>query len=132
MMPENDFLGGGTGVRRQRRRHRRQVEPVVAQRVDETEWYDAASIADQRSRVPSSVQEGAPVAAIFNLSDQAQLEAYNRLLAGTVPEGAPSVEELSSRPAFHEGKWYVFLVYRKLRYRKLVPDDLKDKERRTP
>lgn len=93
----------------------------------EDDWQDTPMIKDQmlQSMDDTSVPGGLwkmmePQCRAFNLSKEDELKAYNEVLAGTVPSGAPSVIIFQQREEFFEGVFYGLLRWAKVKYRKVV------------
>ncbi len=91
-------------------------------------WMDRASVHDQHLIHPETCKFGEAQAKIFDLSKSADLEEYGKLEALAVREGGPGVAMLDKERQFFEGVYHVFLTYRPMQYKKLIPskDDLKD------
>lgn len=84
------------------------------------EWVPKPTLRDQ-FRKPGLWKMGALKAAVFDLSDEKQLAAYNKLLARTLPVDAPGVIMSDHGDTkFFDGKFFVLVHYQEILYRAIL------------
>ena len=89
----------------------------------EKKWSTTASISNQFSQ-PGLWKPSSMKAAVFDLGDEKQLEAYNELLSGTHPAEAPKVIISTTRIEFWQGKHNALVHYQELLYRALIQKNI--------
>jgi hypothetical protein len=83
------------------------------------EWMSRPSLPDQASRMPETVKLGPTVTKVFNLSDAAELEAYNELHQKAGSADGPLVEITANHREFFNGSFYACVAYSSVSYQKL-------------
>lgn len=89
----------------------------------DTVWSDTPTYADQWWRFPETCRPGPPITAVFKLKDQADVDRLNTLMAGVVPESAPSIVLVSGVPpqwAEDISSFVELVKYRKVQYKRLI------------
>lgn len=82
-------------------------------------WSNRPIFEDQFTK-PGMVEFDAPITAVFDLADPAQLEAFNDLQSLTFPSEAPSVQFVDLERNFYKGKYVIIVTYSKVWY--LMPE----------
>lgn len=81
-------------------------------------WMSMPGVRDQLQRYPDTVRLGAPVTAIFNLSENPQLVEWNALQSKTAGD-APTVAIISHESNFYNGAYWIHVTYKPIQYQKL-------------
>lgn len=91
-------------------------------------WQDTPSIEGQAHKHPTTVRATGIVTEVFDLSDPVALKNYNELQGRATPKN-PSIIVVKDQTQFAEktGAWTVLFQYRKIQFRKLVPDKAENK-----
>jgi hypothetical protein len=84
-------------------------------------WRPKPSVASQFALHPETVKRGAMQAAVFNISSEAGLLAYNELLRRSHPKDAPEIQLVTAKETSFENQWSVYCVYEELSYKVLAP-----------
>lgn len=91
------------------------------------EWHDTPSIDGQAVKHPGTVRGTGIVTEVFNLGEPHDLNRYNELQGKATPKN-PTIVIVRDQPQFSEktANWIVFFQYRKIQFRKLVPEKVEN------
>jgi hypothetical protein len=104
------------------------IQPAPVKKEDfGPEWQDTPSIDGQATKHPTTVRGTGVITEVFDLSDAAQLARYNALNAQATTKN-PTIIVVKDQSQFAEktGGWMVFFQYRKIQFRKLVPEKVEN------
>lgn len=124
-------LGGGVARVTPEKPRVQQEERSDIYRDEEGNEFILSALGDKKwSRTPQTKNQlekdglfayGPPEARVFNISTEDGLRDYNALLAETGPSGAnmdgdPKLILIQIKERFHEGAFYVYVLFRKVWY----------------